>query len=261
MKKTTLFKTFASTLLTAWMLLIVCAPQANARTYTSETLNYQIVYHWGLIWKHAGNAQLTVNRSAAGNYNAQLVAKTRSWADKIYPVRDTLKVTMNPDFTPIKYDKITHEKSYFAHDIVKFSYADNKTTGRCTRYRKNKPTVNITLQSPGNAYDMLSVFYMLRNLDFEHIPVGKTYTTTVFSGKSKETLTITYKGVQNIKLRDGSKHNAFHVQFSFTQDGRKKSSDDLDTWLSTGEARIPLMFVGKLPIGEVRCYLGGKLND
>ena len=261
MKKTTLFKSLASMLLSAWMLLVLFAPAAQARTYTTETLNYQIVYHWGLIWKHAGNAQLTVNRTADGNYASQLVARTRSWAEKIYKVRDTLKVTMNPDFTPIRYDKLTHEKSYYAHDVVKFSYADGKTTGQCTRNRKNKPTVNITLQSPGKAYDMLSVFYMLRNLDFEQIPVGKTYTTTIFSGKSKETLTITYKGVQNIKLRDGSKHNAFHVQFSFTQDGRKKSSDDLDTWLSTGEARVPLMFVGKLPIGEVRCYLGGNLND
>ncbi len=248
------------TLVSVMAFSVVLAQEAPARTYTTETLNYQIVYHWGIIWKHAGNAQLSIRRTSSGYYS-ELIGKTRSWADKIYPVRDTLKCYMNTDFTPVRYEKITHEKSYFAHDIVKFTKRGGNTTAQCTRYRRNKPTQRVNLSSPGNAYDMVSVFYMLRNIDFAGLVRNRSYSTVIFSGKTKETVTIQYRGVQNIKLRNGSKHNAHHVTFHFTQDGRTKSSDDLSAWLSTDSARIPLLLVGKLPVGEVKCYLGGSLNQ
>ena len=70
----------------------------------------------------------------------------------------------------------------------------------------------------------------------------------------KYSLTITYKGKENIKMRDGTKQDAYHIKFRFTQEGGKKSSDNLDAWMSTDAQRIPLLLVGKLPVGEVKCY-------
>ena len=51
-----------------------------------------------------------------------------------------------------------------------------------------------------------------------------------------------------------SRHQAFHLKLSFTQDNGKKSSDGIDAYISTDANRIPLLVVGKLPIGEVKCY-------
>lgn len=232
---------------------LVIAPTTGALTLTNESLNYQIVYHWGVIWKHAGDATLSVTSTGNG-YNARLTGKTRSWADKIYPVRDTLKCSMHANFRPIKYEKFTHEKSYYAHDVVAFSSSGGGTSAKCTRYRKNKPTANISLSTSGVAYDMLSVFYMLRNMDYEKMATNKVYKTCIFSGKEKETLTIKYMGIKPLQLRDKSRHQAFHLKLSFTQDNGKKSSDGIDAYISTAANRIPLLVVGKLPIGEVKCY-------
>lgn len=233
---------------------VVMSPAVSALTLTNETLNYQIVYHWGVVWKHAGDATLSISKNG-NTYNARLTGKTRSWADKIYTVRDTLKCTMGADFRPIKYQKFTHENTYYAHDVVSFTNTSNGTQAQCTRYRKNKPTANINLSTNGAAYDMLSVFFMLRNLDYEKMVKQKVYKTCIFSGKEKETLTIKYVGIEpTLQLRDKSRHQAFHLKLTFTQDNGKKSSDDIDAYISTGAQRIPLMVVGKLPIGEVKCY-------
>ena len=48
------------------------------------------------------------------------------------------------------------------------------------------------------------------------------------------------------------------VKFKFSQDGRKKSSDDIDAWISMNPKHIPLMIRGKLPIGEMRVYYNSK---
>jgi hypothetical protein len=231
---------------------IVLPQQVWGRDFGNETLNYEIVYHWGMIWKHAGDATLSLKKTSSG-YNAQLTGKTRSWADKVYPVRDTLKCTMDAKLRPLRYEKLTHEKDYYARDVVKFSYNYSHTSAHCTRYRKSG-TTTIDLSAKAQAYDMLSVFYMLRNLDYNELSRNKNYTTIIFSGKEKEYLTINYKGVETIKMRDGSKLKAHRIAFKFTQEGGKKSSDNITAWMSTDDSRIPLMLVGKLPVGEVKCY-------
>ena len=231
---------------------IVSPQQVWGRDFGNETLNYEIVYHWGMIWKHAGDATLSLKKTSSG-YNAQLTGKTRSWADKVYPVRDTLKCTMDAKLRPLRYEKLTHEKDYYARDVVKFSYNYSHTSAHCTRYRKSG-TTTIDLSAKAQAYDMLSVFYMLRNLDYNELSRNKNYTTIIFSGKEKEYLTINYKGVETIKMRDGSKLKAHRIAFKFTQEGGKKSSDNITAWMSTDDSRIPLMLVGKLPVGEVKCY-------
>lgn len=246
--KRTLFTTVVAVL--AMVLLPV---KMSAVDYTNERLNYEIVYHWGMVWKHAGDASLSIKKSGDG-YFSQLVGKTRSWADKVYPVRDTLKCTLNDKLQPLRYEKLTHENDYYAHDIVAFSYYYGSTKATGTRIRRGKPNAEISLSAKCQAYDMVSVFYMLRNLDYDKLSTTKPVTTVIFSGKQKEYLTITFKGKETIKMRDGTKREAYHIKFRFTQEGGKKSSDNLDAWLSTDAKRIPLLLVGKLPVGEVKCY-------
>ena len=247
-------KRLLTLLLTVAVLLI--PQQALGRDFGNETLNYEIVYHWGMIWKHAGDATLSIHKTSNGHL-AQLTGKTRSWADKVYPVRDTLRCTMDASLRPLLYEKLTHEKSYYARDVVKFSYNGTHTSGHCTRYRKSG-TTTIDLSAKSQAYDMLSVFYMLRNLDYDELSRNKNYTTVIFSGKEKEYLTINYKGVETIKMRNGTKRQAHRIVFRFTQKGGKQSSDNLTAWMSVEADRIPLLLVGKLPVGEVKCYYSGK---
>jgi len=239
----------------ALMVAMMLPQQVTGRDFSNETLKYEIVYHWGVIWKHAADATLSIRKSGDGYYS-QLTGKTRSWADKVYPVRDTLKCTMNSSLQPLRYEKLTHEKDYYARDVIKFSYNHSHTSAHCTRYRKSGNT-SIDLSAKTQAYDMLSVFYMLRNLDYTELSHNKNYTTVIFSGKEKEYLTINYKGVENVKMRNGTKRKAYRIQFRFTQEGGKKSSDNITVWLSTEDSRIPLLLVGKLPVGEVKCYYKG----
>lgn len=241
-----------------WLLAIaVCLSatiEARTAIFADEDLHYEIVYHWGIVWKHAASATLSI-RANGDSYHAALAARTVSWADKVFKVRDTLRCTMQrPTLRPLRYEKAAHEGKSHSLDIVQYAYEGNTVKAHCTRRKKGKDTRTTDLETTGEAYDMLSVFYYLRTLDFNDMDAGSTYTTTVFSGRKKETLSIKYAGIEDIKLRDKSKHKAHHVKFSFTQDGQTKSSDDMDTWISTDASHIPLMMRGKLPIGEVRCY-------
>lgn len=101
---------------------------------------------------------------------------------------------------------------------------------------------------------MLSVFYFLRTINYANLTKGKVMKASVFSGSGVETITIRSIGIETIKMRDKSTREAYHLKFNFTTDGKKKSSDDIDTWISTDSRHIPLYLVGQLPVGKVQAY-------
>lgn len=227
-----------------------------------ETLNYKVMFKWGLINKRAGTATLTLNKSPK-EYHSMLAAHSEPWADRIYKVRDTLIGRMSlENFKPLYYEKIAHESNEFKHDVVKYDYTGYPplTAADCIRkvVKKGELIRDETrrLESENKTVDMLTSFYYMRTLPFHDWLPGHTDETDIFSGKQKERLSIVYHGETDIII-DNKKHRAYHITFKFTSKGGKKSSDDMEAWISTDSARIPLKMEGKLPIGKVHCiYIG-----
>lgn len=221
-----------------------------------ETLKYVVTYKWGLIQKDAGDVLIT--RIPKGNgYELKLIAKTKPWADKIYKVRDTLiSITERENYRPLKYTYIAHEKNKYRRDDIKFLYSGNHIKGEAKKYKEDK-NGNISesdhiLESQIDAYDMLSVYFWLRNIEYAKLKPGETVNATIFSGSKEENLQVRCEGKEKIILRDKTEHETWHIVFKFTQQGGKKSSDDINCWISTADPNIPLLIVGNLPIGTVR---------
>lgn len=242
-------------------LLGVALPQTARAGFQNETLRYVISYKWGAIHKDAGDAVLSL-RNNGGNYILGLTARTKPWADKIFQVRDTLNAVLRINgLKPVSYTKSTHEGGKYARDHIVYTHSGNRVTAKCDRIKVKKGKTNRSTKSlaaTGSAYDMLSVFYYVRTLNYEKMKSGVMYKTTVFSGSKAESLMIKCLGKERIKLRDKRTVEAWHLRFKFTSDGKKKSSADMDTWVSTDARHVPLLLEGSLPVGKVKCYyIGG----
>ncbi|MDE5688621.1 MAG: DUF3108 domain-containing protein [Paramuribaculum sp.] len=231
--------------------------------FEEETLNYKVMFKWGLVQKQAGRATLKL-KSSPDAFVATLYARSESWADHFYSLRDTLISTMSKtDMLPSRYERIAHEGGRYARDIITINRAGNVFTGESVRYRRKKNDSHttksqITLSAEGPTVDLLSVFYYLRAIDFGRIKPGYTKTINIFSGKRKEYLKIKYHGIDVLEL-DGKKYQTYRISFTFTADGSKKSSDDIDTWIWTNSSHIPLKLEGKLKVGRIRCLYTGNV--
>lgn len=235
--------------------------KASAISLQNETLNYKVLYKWGLVQKQAGTARLTLTKQN-GHYTAKLIARSDKWADKFYKLRDTLISKMDErDILPVSYERIANENGNYARDIIKIERkvgVENGTVkGSATRIRRKKNATETTentieLLAEGTTVDMLSAFYYIRSLDFNKMQPGYTKKINIFSGKKKELLTIKYIGNETIDL-DGKKYPTYKISFIFTSDGKKKSSDDIETWIWANDRKIPLKMEGKLKVGKIRC--------
>lgn len=235
--------------------------QASAMADThfdNETLHYVITYKWGLITKDSGDATLSL-KNQGSKYYIQLTGQTKPWADSFFKVRDTLvSVIDKTKFRPISYTKTAHEGGKYSKDVIEYSYSGNQVSGKATKYREKKGKVSnsdFELSATGDTFDMLSVFYWIRTIDPATLETGKKVTATLFSGSHEETVKIWKAGEDNIKMRDGSRKKAWHIKFTFTSKGGKKTSDDIDAWISKDGKRIPLEIKGSLPLGHVEAYL------
>lgn len=233
-----------------------------ANCMESEDFRYVVTYKWGLIQKDAGDVLIT-KRPKGGGYELKMVARTKPWADRIYKVRDTMiSVTSKERYMPQTYNYISHQKNKYRRDDIRFVYSGNKVTGHSVKYKEDKNgKVNRSaheLSGLGPTYDMLSVYFFLRDLDYGNMKAGDKVKATIFSGSKEENLEVRCEGKEKIQLRDKSEHEAWHIVFKFTQGGGTKSSDDINCWISATAPHTPLMIVGNLPIGQVRVhYVGG----
>lgn len=226
--------------------------------FADESLKYVITYKWGLITKDAGTATLTL-KNTGNRYNIRLTGMTKPWADGFFKVRDTLVSVIDKSrFRPVNYTRIAHEGGKYAKDVLTYSYSGNQVNAHVSKFREKKGVItesekDITAQD--DTFDMLSVFYWMRSLDPATMAEGKKVTGTLFSGSNVETVKIWKVGEENVKMRDCSRREAWHLKFTFTSKGGKKTSDDLDAWISKDSSRVPLMIKGSLPIGHVTAYL------
>lgn len=246
--------------LAAALVIMLSAVQATAIvSIPAETLNYKVMFKWGLINKKAGWARLEYKPGAVTS-EAVLYAASEPWADRLYTLRDTLYSTIHQaSMTPVYYERVANEDGKYARDVIKFTHSGSKVRATTRRYRRSKPGAELkqadnTLEADGSTVDMLSAFYYIRSMPFARMQPGQQRIINIFSAKRKERLTITFVGEEQVKIDSGT-YNTYHVKFRFTTEGAKQSSDDIDTWLETAAPHIPVKLEGKLKIGKIMCLL------
>ncbi len=246
------------------LFLLLTSFSSSALNFNNESLNYKVMYKWGLVHKQAGHATLALKKSG-DEYITKLTASSEKWADRFFKVRDTLSgVVKISSFKPVIYEKISNEGGERKHDIVKYTYSGKDVSASCSRKKWNKKgelkvDERRTLSATGTAIDMLSSFYYMRLLPYESWKTGHSVSISLFSGKRKEILTIKYIGLTTLKL-DDKDYKCYHISFNFTDPSKpgKASSDAMEAWISADSNRIPLKLEGKLTVGKVHCLYTGS---
>lgn len=230
------------------------ASSSSAGQSLSEHLTYDIVYHWGIIWKRAAIGTLAIERKG-NSYHAVMTAQTLPFADRLFKVRDTLVAEMRAiDLQPQTFVKIAREGRFYQIDSLAYSYRNDSTMGYTVLTRiENDFREVIPMAVEGDAYDMLSIFYRVRQLPFYNMQVGDIFSKPIFSGRNIEQLDIEYMGTDTVEVMENP-CAAYYLRFWFYDREGKRTSDKISAWLSVDDY-IPLRLEGKLPVGTMKVML------
>ena len=238
-----------------------------------ERLKYNIYFHMGFIWATAGYGELSFvrdTRHGQPRLRGQLAAKSLSIVEHIMRVRDTLDCWFNAEMVPTEFRKATHEGNYNA--IAHNHYTPYWRTQNATHTPRNVDSTHVTINrwrqkakeaartealrytNPGIAYDMLSVFYTVRSLDYAKMKKGTRLHYVCYDGIKRQTIRVEYQGTARCELRNDQKHDAYLIHLTFDTKGQEATP--LRVWLSTTPDHHPIKAIIALKrIGSVQCEI------
>lgn len=220
-----------------------------------EELVYHGYYNWGFIWVKAGRVEFTLSKSDLYPDAQKLnVAgySLPSW-DWVFNVRDTLTSIHNAKtFLPYEFSRKVHEGNYHKTYDYKFNYKDSLILGEQQRLGRNKVKDTLVLQA--KTYDMLSVAWMARELDFDKMEKRQIIPIKILIDSKIYDLYIRYLGTDKIKS-DGVKQECYVFSPLLVEGDVFKGGETMKIWVSKDEYRIPIMVETKIVVGSVKGIL------
>lgn len=217
-----------------------------------EELVYNGYYNWGFIWVKAGRVEFTLSKSDLYP-NAQKLNvagySLPSW-DWVFNIRDTLTSIHNAKtFLPYEFSRVIHEGNYHKTFRYRFNYKDSLIFGEQQRLGREKTRDTLVLNP--KTFDMLSVAWMARELDFDRLEKRQIIPIKILIDSKIYDLYIRYLGVEKIKA-DGMKQECYVFSPLLVEGDVFKGGESMKIWVSKDEYRIPIMVESKIMVGSVK---------
>lgn len=220
-----------------------------------EELVFDGYYNWGFIWVKAGRVHFSESKSEKYPKSIRLNAvgyTLPSW-DWMFRLRDTLTSHFDENtFLPYESRRCAHEGSYHKTFDYLWDYKQGVVFANIHRIGKYKRRDTVALKPP--TYDMLSVAWMARELDFDKYRKNDLIPMNILIDKKIYNLYVRYLGVEKVKI-DRAKHEAYVFSPLLVEGEVFKGGENMKIWVSKDNYRLPLMVEAKILVGSVKGIL------
>ena len=178
-----------------------------------------------------------------------------SW-DWFFSIRDTLVSHYEPrTFSPYEFSRKAHEGNYHKTFDYTFNYSDSTVIGDIHRFGKYKRRDTVRLQS--GTFDMLSVAWMTRELDFDKYKKDDLIPIRILIDSKIYDLYVRYLGVNKAKIA-GRKRECYVFSPLLVEGDVFRGGENMKVWVSKDEYRLPLMVEAKILVGSVKAILDSE---
>lgn len=230
----------------------------NTYFQAGEEITMDLYFKYGLVNMKAGSSKL-ITRSE--NYNGQdaykmtLIAASSGTARKLFNLNDTLSCYMSKELVPLAYIKNAHEGDDYTKERVKYTYNNGVVNINAKRTKNGTFRFDENLTSNSCIYDMMSVVYYARALDFTTMKKGDTNKVSFISGKDKVNMVIEHDGLETIEGNDNRKYRCIKLVLSIMDDAFTDKKEAMKVYITNDSNHMPIRLDSKLKIGSTRAIL------
>ena len=226
---------------------------------TGENLSYVLSYKWNAVNTDVATASLKLDTLRYnGNlvYYSRMTARTKAFFDTFFKAREDFRSWFAMDTgRPLKYTRNTLEGKYTATNTYLYNWASRKI--RATWKMGSKPQQTADLPLSDCTYDLPSIIYFLRRMDTSNLKEGKSYKVTYGIDDDVYTISLTFKGRENKKIRGIGKVKCLHFGCNVVAGEMFTGNEDAQLWVSDDDNHIPIYFMAPLKVGAVTGRLSG----
>lgn len=229
----------------------------NVAFKAGEKLTYQVYYNWGFIWMSAGEAYFKVDTINYFNKKAYLFESygaTYPRHDWFFKVRDTYKTIVDREtLLPYKFTRNILEGSDKIDVTNIFDYKNKEIYNFC-KYNK-KPMIADTSKLTPCTFDVLSIIYYTRNIDFSKSKLNDKIPITIILDNEIHQLYIRYLGIEIVKDKFEKTHECIKFKPLLVDGTIFKGGEDMTVWVSNDKNKIPILVEANVLVGSVKVYL------
>lgn len=222
-----------------------------------EKITYQVYYNWAFIWLSAGEVYFQVKDKKIDNravYHFDSYGRSHKEYDWFFKVRDHFQSYVDSaTFKPLYFHRNSMEGGYFVNNKYRFDHK-NKLIYSAIESTKIKYYED-TLKMPDCIFDVLSIIYYSRNIDYskyevnEKIPIRLVIDNEIFE------LYIRYLGKEVIKTRNGEKFNCIKFRPLLVEGTIFSEGEHMNVWVTDDKNKIPVLVEAKILVGSIKAYL------
>lgn len=230
----------------------------NIYFQAGEEMTYDLYFKYGLIHTKAGISTLKTVAERYNNTDAlkmTLMAQSTGTVRKIFSLSDTLSCYLTKDLVPLAYIKNAAEGKDYTKERVTYTYTGDKVNINTIRHKNGDFKFNETLTSNSCMYDMMSVVYYARTLNYSGMKKGETVKVDFISGKKKVNMVIEYEGIEIVEANDDRKYSCIRLTLSIMDDAFSDKKEAMKVYITNDNNRMPVRLDSKLNIGSTRAML------
>lgn len=230
----------------------------NTYFAAGEELVYDMYFKYGLINTKAGKSSMTISDDKYEGKDVlkmQLIGNTKGMASKFVSLSDTLTSFMSKEVVPLAYIKNAHESGDHTIEKAAYSYNNNKITIKTNRIRNDELRFDEELSSGSCIYDMLSVVYYARTIDYSTMMKGDKVSISFLSGKRIVSMDIEDHGIEVMNANDNKKYDCIKLVLVINAEAFEDKKEAMTVYITNDSNRIPVRIDSKLKIGSTRAIL------
>ncbi|MEN9917654.1 MAG: hypothetical protein RL662_90 [Bacteroidota bacterium] len=229
----------------------------NKYFQAGEYLTYDLYIKFAATVK-GGVATLATQSVKYGGqdaYRMTLVSASQGFARKMFALNDTLSCYMSKDLIPLAYTKNAHEGDDHTIEKLAYSYTGDNVKIRTIRHKNGTFRFDETLSFTGCTYDLMSILFYARTLDYTSMTKGSDKRVNFVTGRSKVSMRIVYNGKEKMKANDGKKYNCMALTLYVQDEAFQNGKESMKVFITDDDNRLPVCVETKLKVGSTRVVL------
>ena len=222
-----------------------------------ESISYDIKYNWGFIWLEAGTVNFSVN---LGEHLEEPVFQFDSYGttykkyDWIYKVRDTYQALADTSrLSPRRFKRDVQEGRTIYSEQVHFNHELNKAFNF---YKKPKKELRQdTVGLVDDVYDVLSMIYFARCIEWNEYSVGEKVPIQIFLDAEIFKTHITYLGKEKIEVEALGEVDCIVFKPHLIEGTIFPGDGEMTVWVTDDQNKIPVFIETPILVGNIKVML------
>lgn len=227
---------------------------SNSAFQAGERLKFVGSYNMSSLWTDLAEVELEVKEITTSKtplLHLKGTARTYPAWDNYFKIRDSYQSWVLPsNLKPLIFKRDMYEGGYTNDSKYVFKRKSNLAVCKKTNGDGSVRERNVTITS--NTYDVVSMLYHVRNLDYENYQVNKRIPITILIDEALQTIQVIYLGKETIKVNDLGSVECYKLGLSLKDDSMLENNSANNIWLTADLNRVPVFIKAEIPVGSVQ---------